>query len=732
MLEWRTQLDPLFCGCLVLGVMVWVHFAYRRLLFRISRRRALVVMLPKVIILLIILIALFEPVVRQEVRKRLEGRILTLVDVSSSMSVPDDGQEPRLARARKIVDRIRSSLPSDIAIDEMAFNTTIFKGGTLTSPDTTSGETDLGACLLSLCERVDISSYLNVILLTDGGDEALSGVVFPDAPLSIIGIGTDPSTWNDVSIVSVEYPRTSEENIDFEVRVNARASTGGAADGFSKRMANLTLVLEEEVEGIWRNVATKNVDLSHNRVLAQFEVSSDKPGLRSYRVSVEPVEGELSPVNNTRSFAVDIRKRSVHILYFTRELGVDFRVLRNELAHDPGVTFTALFRTSSERFTVQGKRLPRDDKLQGGFPRDKEILQLYDCIVIGSFPADEWEPEQMQTLLSYAEDGGAVIFMGGEKSFGKGGYADTLLAPLFPWQITAGEPAVSRGVFAVSIPASSRNHPIMAGAREMIEESKAVIESANQPGRLRPGAVSLLNTIVDGRTVAIIALQPYGKGKVVGVACNTLWRWAKTSEALRTAYGRFWRQAVRNIAEDVEGGQVLSIRWDQDAYRPGERTVADIRAAGWQSEERLILSGSLTVDDKTTPIPVSAVPGLASMYSAELQFRERGDYVFRLMAYQDDAVLESYEKTFRIAPIVAEGSNLEVDEDFLNELARKGSGTFAREEQIDRFVEDLAADLRQETTIVESPLVHTGPYFVIIFLLLLVSEWILRRKQNLV
>ena len=40
-------------------------------------------------------------------------------------------------------------------------------------------------------------------------------------------------------------------------------------------------------------------------------------------------------------------------------------------------------------------------------------------------------------------NGGALIVLGGDSSFGLGGYADSKLAPLMPWQIRADEPLLS-------------------------------------------------------------------------------------------------------------------------------------------------------------------------------------------------------------------------------------------------------------------------------------------------
>ena len=44
------------------------------------------------------------------------------------------------------------------------------------------------------------------------------------------------------------------------------------------------------------------------------------------------------------------------VLFFAQELGWDFSMIRKELARDPSVELTALFRVSGQRFVVQGSR----------------------------------------------------------------------------------------------------------------------------------------------------------------------------------------------------------------------------------------------------------------------------------------------------------------------------------------------------------------------------------------
>jgi hypothetical protein len=131
-------------------------------------------------------------------------------------------------------------------------------------------------------------------------------------------------------------------------------------------------------------------------------------------------------------------------------------------------------------------------------------------------------------------------------------------------------------------------------------------------------------------------------------------------------------------------------------------------------------------------VAVDTRQGRAGEFGSQCRFKERGEYVYRLVAYQGDAVLETYEKTLPVAPLLPEGSKLELDEDMLRKLAEKGGGSYVRESEADQLSKMLAAKFWQKTIVTETPVATSGPHFAVMVMVLLVVEWWLRRKANLI
>lgn len=728
MVDWRPQLPPLLAGVVILAAALWCGWLYRRLLTRLNRPQALRLLLLRLFVVLLLVVALFEPVWGVDRAEFAHRRLLALRDVSASMAVADDGRHTRAERAGALLEQMRQSLPKDVQLDVQEFDTEI-----RTNAVAPSGEppgTDLAGCLATLSQRADIGGYQAVVLLTDGGDETVPSAAVPPVPLWVIGFGTSPTGWQDVAIADVQYPATVEKDARFEISVDVMAR------GLAGQLDAVPVALEQWRDGAWRLVTTQVVDLSRQRARTRFDAQCDQTGLQRYRLSIAPLAGELTVLNNARPVAVDVQKKSLHVLYFTRELGMEFKMLRNELGSDPAIAFTALFRTLGERFTVQGDRLAGDDDLEAGLPADEKLLQRYDCIIVGSFPARDWTAAQMQALTHYVEEGGAVIFLGGEKSFGRGGYSASPMSGLFPWTLTPNEPELAVGSFPVSVPATAAGHSMLAGVEPVILREAAVVESVNLPGALKPAAQALLQTTVGSRVVALVAVQPVGRGKVLAVASNTLWRWATRSEALRTAYGLLWRQAVRHLTGKSEGGRFLSVKWDRDQYRPGEAATVEVRVMGLNRAEGVRFSAQVAMNNQSRPLTVDAVAGQANTYTVKVQFVERGEYAFRLVAYQGVALLESYEKTLMVAPLLPEGSNIERNDEFLKLLAERSGGQYWGEEAGAEFIMKLARGEGQRTLRVETPLAQIRwagvPVYLAVFLLALMLEWILRRRMNLI
>ena len=722
-LEWNPAFGPVVTAIIVLGVGLYFFLLAPRLIGRHGKGNASTLLVPKIVVAALVVIALLDPDFKFFGSNSKPAKVLVFDDISSSMDLRDDGSSSRAERAAKIIRELQSSAPPSVHFEILPFDSEVHASGY--QPKETVRGTDLSAPFHALTNQANLADADGAIVLTDGGDETVDLANLPSTPLAIVGIGVPPDTWNDIGIGNVTAPASVEEKTQFDLETGLYARPGTHAN-----LGAVKVVLEQAHDKGWTELQTQTVDLSSLHAAAAFRVLVDASGAQRYRVRLPELPGEITTANNARTITVQGQQRAIHVLYFTQELGVDFKYLRNELGGDPGVAFTAMYRVLQDQFTVQGDRTGYED-LARGFPTRDDVLKRYDCVILGSFASSRFSDEQAATLARYVENGGALILLGGESSFGRGGYAGSKLAPLMPWTIGDNESDLKTGRFPVTLAAAGAGLDFTSGLRESLAASGgATIDSVNQPGGLRPGAISLLDASIDGKAQPIVAWQRYGKGQVIGIATNTLWKWAAAGEETKALYGRFWRQVVRGATKKLEGGSLLGIHWNQDHYRPGEQATVEVRVRSGANAVRLV--GALSGPGGDHDINLAPVVGQADLYSAKIPLPKRGDYTFRLSAYSGANIAETYERALNVEPLLEEGASPELKEAYLKDIAARANGLYTGEKDL----EPVRAFLRQQVVSQQAslavPLVNVGDIFVAVIIVLLITEWFLRRRLNLI
>ncbi|MGV3486444.1 MAG: VWA domain-containing protein [Planctomycetaceae bacterium] len=89
--------------------------------------------------------------------------------------------------------------------------------------------------------------------------------------------------------------------------------------------------------------------------------------------------------------------------------------------------------TDSLRWALNEQSIDIEVRPPDGVPRDLSELQGYECLVLSNVPATAMTMRQMDLIRSYVQDlGGGLIMLGGDQSFGLGGYYRTQLEEILP------------------------------------------------------------------------------------------------------------------------------------------------------------------------------------------------------------------------------------------------------------------------------------------------------------
>lgn len=92
-----------------------------------------------------------------------------------------------------------------------------------------------------------------------------------------------------------------------------------------------------------------------------------------------------------------------------------------------------LQQTDSLRFALEEQSIRVTVRPADGLPDSLAQLQNFDAVMLSNVPATALTLRQMETLRSYVQDlGGGLLMIGGDQSFGLGGYADSPLEEILP------------------------------------------------------------------------------------------------------------------------------------------------------------------------------------------------------------------------------------------------------------------------------------------------------------
>jgi hypothetical protein len=732
MLIWKPHLGTLANSFVMLLVMGWLFFLWIRYRTRYSVAKALQLLAPKLLCTLLVLVALMDPVWR-DARPDVNQKVAVISDSSSSMDVPDHKSGSRAKRAGKIAEKIERKLRGIASVDRYRFDVDILKSED--EPAKGTRQTDLGRTFVSISEPGDLSNCKAVVLLTDGGDEAVRSERLPAVPVYIVGVGTEPSTWDDLEIGNAEIPE--EVELDTPFKVSAEIVVHSASEAFASKLKSVDVLIEKRVNGDYRPLLSKEVDPRKDNGRVTFDVPAEsEEGAHQYRLSIKSVDGEMTELNNKRDFIVDVGKNSINVLLYGNLLDWDFSYVKKELGSDPTIKLTSVFRKNASVFVINGARQEGDAVLSQGLPADEKALGLYTIIILGSFRAELLKPSSLVALKQYVEDGGNLVLLGGAESFGKGGYYQTAIAPLIPWK-QGSEPGITAGIFPVIMPPEADGHGLSAATAAIMKGvASPNLASINKVGPQRSGALALMNASAGSRILSVVALQQYGKGQTLGIATDTLWRWARRDGEISTAFHQFWRDTIRYLSGDFEDGKFLTVGWDRKRYRVSENALGEIMVVGRYAEGAVRVKGTIEYDGETAELPV--VLKSLSDFETKVFFPKAGEYTVKLEATLSGEPLDSYERIIRVGSSVSEGSDLAVDHPYLDSLASRSGGSYSREDDTEKMLERLdelleaSSEMRDTPVVRMAPLFNLLPIYIIILMGVLLWEWILRRRMNIV
>jgi hypothetical protein len=754
----------------------------------VSRRVAVTLLATRLLAMLVLLAALFEPIAERRFDEKIRGRLVLGVDLSESMATSDPvspavdtrsspSEPPPTKTRREVVAALLEGdwlkkIAADHNVESVGFAREAIAGTpeslvqalkkTSGSGDPTTLVTDWNGVFARALQGGDSGPVIGVVLLTDGrqnvaddpgrGADRLAARGVPIYPV-LVGSTVPPK---DLAIASVKAPENVYKGDIATVEVVVKADGVAGVD--------VPVTLERPGGSPLKQVVRGQADGS--RLPVTFRVPMEKLGAQELAVSVGPLFGDARSDNDRRKFGIQVADDNARVLLVDGEARWEFRYLHNALKRDPRVAVEAvIFRQPAFRASVDTYKnvLPTAPR-----PKETDALNAFDAVFVGDVEPGLMGAEVWARLESFvARRGGTLVFCAGPRAWPSsilGLDAVRKLVPVLepkpvPFDLAvvdAMHPSLAAGA-VISPVASARESWPMLQLGATAESSQTVWAGLPRlpwvlAGRAKPGATTLVAAegSDSGSERAVIAAQPYGLGKVLWVGTDSTWRWR--FRAGDTYHHRFWGQVVRWAAAGKlavgsdwvrfgpdrsrlpEGeGPRLTARFADGINGVGPELVVVARVFKWAPAEVKPLRAE---GEALAFVPLQPVSGQSRTFSATAPALPAGRYVVRLDARQLAQTLKitaatDPEASLEITPQeTSELVELAAARDPLERLAATTGGRVFSVSEAGQLPEVLRTRAIVKTRTEETTL-WDRPAALVLFFAILTFEWILRKQVGL-
>ena len=634
---------------------------------------------------------------------------------------------------------------------------------------TTEGQvTALGTAFEDLALRHSTGNLAGLLVVSDFNRNAgpLPEEAAKKLKVPLFSVGVGAATAVDLAVDHLETPVKMKKAEESTLTVTLRHQDLGN-ETVHVRLSARRIDGEETAEPIL--IGEKDVTLTDAKVSLDFPFTpkdtgrflffaeAGRPGTGTDERGLsrlDPLEGEVVSQNNSAGREVTIIDDFMRLLYVEYEPTWEWRFVKEVFHRDElvGLRGFRTFLRSSDPIVRESNELfvPNLTLARAEFFQN-------DVIFLGDMPADVLSTRFCEMTKEFvSEFGGGLVVIAGPR-FGPGQLAKTPLADMLPVFVDPdAQPRDDREFRLELTPTAMLAQYDFMHLGETEEETRMAWENLGrlpwyQPVQsVEPSATTVLaehptDTCINGKTKQpLIAIRKYGRGEVVYIAFNEMWR-------LRRLYGEkyyrnFWGPLIKRLGLSHALGQQKRFvaRTDRKEYQADDKVLLTVEAydedfnplteeqvekriqqKSLEFELRLPGPGGSTGTVKQVARVSLLRPGV---FETRIPVFQAGEYSVRVLDPITGKVADPIH--FQVTSLSAERRSAVRDTAVQNRLADITGGKAYDLTTVDDLLKDFSSASITERTIDIRPLWSTWPAFAVLMLLML-GEWWGRKMVNL-
>ena len=628
----------------------------------------------------------------------------------------------------------------------------------------------LGSSLRQLIQSQRGRPTAAILCLTDGvttDGESLSDVSEyarrKSIPLYCVAIGAKQSP-RDVRIGDVLHQRMVfvGDLVHFDVQVTGSGLANETVEVQLKRSRDGFVLDRQEIR----------FDADQPTVDVRLASRPEEEGEIEYSIEVAAVSGESDVSNNRTQRTLTVHDATLRVLLVQEYPSYEFRFLKDALSRglrrsaDPAVRSPSPTQKNSElsndKITSAARHKQKshsielttvlqqadadyvntDETARRDFPVTREDLFSYDVLIFGDVNPSFLNQTAMENIAAFVmEHGGGLVFWAGPRHTPLA-YRSSPLEELFPVKLaTVSLPrsdALLKEGFVTRLSPLGRSSPHLFLDDRAVESQKRwnglpELYWSVQAPELRDGARVLLehpsDVGSDGRRLPIVCSQFAGAGQVIFHATDETYRWSR-AEYSDNLFQRYWIQTVRYLSRTklTRGDRSVELT-ASGVYRQGDSVPIQVRFM----DAPTVADGVQVVvqhhQGRRHELRLQQSPHRRAVFSGSISELPEGRY--RVWLAKPSLENPPSSASFQIQTSDAEQNRLELDVADLRLAAKRSRGKYMEPSDTGDLVDQLPTGRRVRIETLPPVPVWNAWIFPALFVMMIVSEWLLRKRVGL-
>ena len=623
----------------------------------------------------------------------------------------------------------------------------------------TGVETRIGDALKESLQPDSQQPLAGIVLLSDGGQNLGADPISvleknrnQDVPVHVVGVGSTEYRRNvrilDLNVPSRLYP---------EDHATVKALIQG--EDFANRSVDVQLILKssEQDGAVASSLGSQRVNFESDQqtIPVEFGFEPVEKGRFLLELSINPHVDDSYNKDNIRRVETEVVDAKTKVLLLASGATRDYRFLRDQLRRDKYASVDVLLQNGLPGIS-QGA-----DKILNVFPREKEELYEYDCIV--AFDPD-WEmldAQQADLLESWvAEEFGGLIVVAGPIHTSSWAQNPELIKirALYPVEFQRRLTLLDDGQYGSKVPwpidftdegkvssflwladSSAESNSLWAQF-EGVFGCFAV--KGPKPGARVLGRYSDPDAGISMERPVYMAEHFYGSGRVFYLGSGELWR-------LRSMDPKYFEALYTRLIRHVSQGRLLrgtsrgTLLVERDRYTVGDEVV--VRAQLTSENREPLVADSITArvinqDEKSRNFVLTADKLRPGSFIGQFNVRQEGSY--SIVVPIPNSIDQQLDKRIQVNVPDLEFEKTRRNEQLLAAIAQRSGGIYysslsAAAEGDDALppVSQKIASRVEERTLRGAPdqefSEHLNKILLAVICGALCAEWLLRRLVKL-